>query len=65
MVDLQAVDIATTLAVVEAHPDLLVVGLEPSGARLVVLAGQHARTMSTDELVGLIERRADAIRETD
>lgn len=60
MVDLQAVDIGSAIAVVDAHPDLLVVGLEPSGARLVVLAGRHARTMTTEELVALIERRADA-----
>lgn len=59
MVDLQAVDIPSALALVEAHPDLLVVGLEPSGARLVALAGRHARTMTTDELVALIGRRAD------
>ncbi len=63
MVDLQALDVAAALAVVDAHPDLLLVGLEPSGARLLVLAGRHARTLSTDELVALIERWAVIVRE--
>lgn len=62
LIDLQAVDVAAALAVVDEHPDVVLVGLEPSGARLVVLAGRGARTVGVDELVELIERRARIAR---
>ncbi len=59
MVDLHSIDVASALPVLDAHPELLLVGLEPSGARLVVLSGRHARTMTTEELMGLIARLAE------
>lgn len=57
IVDLHEVDVASALPVLDARPELLLVGLDPSGARLLVLSGRDARSMTTNELVRLIERR--------
>jgi hypothetical protein len=38
---------------------MLLVGLEASGARLLVLSGRQARVLTTEDLVLLIERRAE------
>ncbi len=60
IVDLHDVDVASALPVLDARPELLLVGLDPTGARLLVLSGRDARSMTTDELVRLIERRLSA-----
>jgi CBS domain-containing protein len=57
IVDLHQVAVASALPVVDARPELLLVGLDPSGARLLVLSGRDARSVTTDELLRLIERR--------
>ena len=59
MVDLAELDSAAALALLTDRPELLIVGLDGSGARLLVLGGNQARTLSTDDLVGLIERRVE------
>jgi hypothetical protein len=56
MVDLGAASIESALAALRDRPDLLLVGLEAGGARLLVLSGEQASTVGTDDLVALIER---------
>ncbi len=58
LVDLDEIDVGSAAALVGDRPEMLLVGLEASGARLVVLAGRQARVMTTEDLVLLIERRA-------
>ncbi len=58
LVDLDAIDIVRAVALVDDRPDTLLVGLEASGARLLVLSGRQARVLTTGDLVLLIERRA-------
>lgn len=60
MVDLDTVEVDRALALLAGRPDVLLVGLEASGARLLVLSGAQARTLGSDDLVGLIERQAVA-----
>ena len=59
LVDLDAIDVASAVAMLGDRPDMLLVGLEASGARLLVLSGREARVMTTEDLVLLIERRAE------
>ncbi len=53
--DLGSVKTESALALLLDRPRLLLVGLEASGARVLVLAGDHARSLGTDDLVGLID----------
>lgn len=57
VVDLGAVPIASALALLGDRPDLLLIGLEASGARLLVLSGEQAGSFGTDDLVALVEHR--------
>lgn len=57
IVDLGAVPIESALGLLHERPDLLLVGLEASGARLLVLSGEQARSVGADDLVALIEHR--------
>lgn len=59
LVDLDAIDVGSAVALLDDQPDMLLVGLEASGVRLLVLAGRQARLLSTEDLVLLIERRAE------
>ena len=59
LVDLDAIDVVSAVALLGDRPDMLLVGLEASGARLLVLSGRQARALTTDDLVLLIERRAE------
>jgi DNA-binding NarL/FixJ family response regulator len=43
------------IALLHAHADLLLVGLDPSGDRLLVLSGQQARSLTMGDLARLIE----------
>jgi hypothetical protein len=61
MVDLDAISVEQALALLDGRPDVLLVGLEASGARLLVLSGKHARSLGADDLVGLIDRRAAGV----
>jgi hypothetical protein len=45
------------VALLRDRPDLLLVGLEASGAHLLVLSGEQAGSFSTDDLMALVERR--------
>lgn len=58
LVDLDAVEIEDAVALVDDRPDAILVGLEASGARLLVLSGRQARVLTSEDLVRLIERRA-------
>jgi hypothetical protein len=55
LLDLGAVSLETALALARGRPELLLIGLDPAGERLLVLSGQQARALTTDDLVGLIE----------
>ncbi len=59
LVDLGTIDVASAVALLGDRPDMLLVGLEASGARLLVLSGRQASALTTRDLVGLIERRAE------
>lgn len=63
IVDLHEVDIAAALPVLDARPELLLVGLDPSGARLLVLSGRDASSMTSDGLLRLIERQMALVGE--
>ena len=56
IVDLGTVSIESALALLRDRPELLLVGLEASGARLLVLSGEQAGSIGTEDLVALIER---------
>jgi hypothetical protein len=55
LLDLGSVPIDSALALLRDRPELVLVGLEATGARLLVLSGDRARAISTRELVALIE----------
>lgn len=55
IVDLAVVPIEAAVALLRDHPDLLLVGLEADGARLIVLSGERAGSVGTDDLIALIE----------
>lgn len=61
LVDLGATGTAAALALAAARPDMMLVGVDPSGARLLVLSGAEARAFTSEELVGLIDRRAKRV----
>jgi hypothetical protein len=56
IVDLNTVPIESAVALLHDRPDLFLVGLEASGARLLVLSGNHARAVRGDDLVALMSR---------
>jgi hypothetical protein len=64
VVDLGTVLIESALALLDDRPDLLLIGLEASGARLLVLSGEQAGSFSTDDLMALVEHRTAAGRTT-
>jgi hypothetical protein len=57
IVDLGCVPMGAALALLHDRPELLLVGLEGDGARLLVLSGDRARAVSTPDLVALIAGR--------
>lgn len=57
VIDLAAVPFDAAVALLSDRPELFLVGLDASGARLLVLSGDQARAVSTRDLVALIERR--------
>ncbi len=61
IVDLTVVTAESALALLRGRPDLLVIGLEPGGERLLVLSGEWARGLTTEGLVRLIETGAPAV----
>lgn len=56
ILDLGAVTKEFAFALLRDHPDLLLIGLDPGGDRLLVLSGQQARALTTEDLVRLIDR---------
>ncbi len=63
IVDLEIVPIESALALLRDRPELLLVGLEASGARLLVLSGEQAGSVGTDDLVALLERGTKPLRD--
>lgn len=59
LVDLATIDVSSAVALLGGRPHTLLVGLEASGARLLVLSGREARVLTSEDLVLLIERRAE------
>lgn len=64
VVDLGTVPVDSAVALLRDRPDLLLVGLEASGARLLVLSGEQAGSFGTDDLVALVEHRTAVGRTT-
>ncbi len=56
VVDLASVPLESALGLLTGRPDLLLVGLEASGARLLVLSGERAGGVGIEDLGALIER---------
>lgn len=59
-VDLDTIDPASAVGLIGDRANMVLIGLEASGARLLVLSGREARAMATEELVRMIERRDEA-----
>lgn len=55
ILDLTIVECESALALVRGRPDLLLIGLEPGGDKLLVLSGEQARGLTMEDLVRLIE----------
>jgi hypothetical protein len=45
----------TVLSLIENKPDLLIIGLDSAGERMLLLSGQKAHTMTANRLVQLID----------
>jgi hypothetical protein len=58
LVDLGVTTVPAALALLDERPNTLLVGIDGSGARLLVLSGSRARAMTTKGLVRLMERHA-------
>ncbi len=63
VLDLGLVGTDFAFALLRDRPDLLLVGLDSEGDRLLVLSGRHARALSTADLVRLIATPAEASEE--
>ncbi len=57
VLDLDVVKTEFAFALLHDHPNLLLIGLDQRGDRLIVLSGHQARALCTDDLVRLIESR--------
>jgi hypothetical protein len=55
-VDLDTIDPASAVGLLGGQANMVLIGLEASGARLLVLSGREARAMATEDLVRMIER---------
>jgi DNA-binding NarL/FixJ family response regulator len=55
ILDLSIVTTDFGFSLLRDHRDLLLIGLDPGGDRLLVLSGQKARSLTTEDLARLIE----------
>ncbi|NLX37246.1 MAG: hypothetical protein GXY68_11220 [Chloroflexi bacterium] len=55
ILDLGIVSTDLAFSLLKDRPDLLLIGLDPGGDRLMVLSGREARNLTTDDLARLIE----------
>ncbi len=55
ILDLTEVTAESAFRLVRGRPDLLLIGLEPGGDRVLVLSGEQAHALTTDDLVRLID----------
>jgi hypothetical protein len=55
ILDLTVITPESAVAITRGRPDMLLIGLEPGGERVVVLSGEQARGLTTEGLVRLIE----------
>ena len=53
--DLGSVPPEFPFSLLHEQPDLLVIGMDAAGDRLLVLSGQQARSLTTDDLLQMIE----------
>jgi hypothetical protein len=60
ILDLSVVSTTLAFSLLDGHPDLLLIGLDPGGNGLVVLSGQQARQLTTAYLAHLIDRSLPA-----
>ena len=61
VLDLGMVKTDFAFALLREHPDLLLIGLDPGGDRLLVLSGPRARALGTEDLVRMIENSGTAL----
>lgn len=59
ILDLTEVTAESALGIVRGRPDLTLIGVDPTGGRLLVLSGEQAHALTTQDLVRLIEARAE------
>lgn len=55
ILDLDVVSAESAVALTRGYPDLLMIGLDPGGNGLLMLSGQQARGLTTEDLARLIE----------
>ena len=55
IVDLYTAQSERAIALLRKYPGLLLIGVDPSSNELLVLSGQPAQVLTTDDLVQLIE----------
>jgi hypothetical protein len=53
--DLEEFPSAMVVSLIEKQPDVLIIGLDSAGERLLLLAGQKAHTLTANRLVQLID----------
>jgi len=58
ILDLSVVSTSSAISLLDDCPELLLIGLEPEGERLVVLSRVWPRALATEDLVRLIETGA-------
>jgi hypothetical protein len=59
-VDLAELPVDLPVTLLREHPNLLLLGMDPTSQDLLVLSGHHAPALSVADLVGIIAGRARA-----
>ena len=57
LLDLSMVTMEFAFALLREWPDLLLIGLDSGGDKLLVLSGRQARTLTTEDLIKLTDSR--------
>ncbi len=56
ILDLSTMTTAFAFPLLDNHPDLLLIGLDPGGNGLLLLSGQQARQLTSEDLAHFIDR---------
>ncbi|MGI6375414.1 MAG: hypothetical protein ACOX3S_05335 [Anaerolineae bacterium] len=56
ILDLSTMTTAFAFSLLDNHPDLLLIGLDPGGNGLLLLSGQQARQLTSEDLAHFIDR---------